>query len=455
MSSGQASSGGSPARTSISDPLEFDGDEKHTLPFEPENSSALVKPQKGDIFKVVPFDQLLQDMTQVGTFINVAYHGVNAAGAKFCHLQSEVFQLQCEIGGLCRNSVSTMSNFIDAAQSATENLKTTYQHLLDGYETIAREKYQSLASIAKDMADDAQKLKQDFINQEKRVESIHKMIQEKKGEKEFEKIEISGKIAHDQRCYHKQRGVAKRHYKQAENSRKKKETFEIKEQEEEAKSSASITFLANLFTENFFPSSFKTVSGFFTDSRKKSADLAERHRQRAKEKEDDEKEHKKFASDALQMAADHFSKVNDLESDLATVTFAADMLHEAIGGIRKLITAVESAEHFWKRIEKYCKELMTTPANHHLQRVEEMEPDERKKYWQSKGFQMDFWLYHNQWVFIQSISEEYTRKLTITTQDLNRYVAENPSYDDSKKYLQQLHDNYKGNESSTKRRATD
>ena len=62
-----------------------------------------------------------------------------------------------------------MSSFHDTADTIIATLESVYAFLLDGYETVAIGSLESLADIAKEMASEAHRLKNEFEEEEKKV----------------------------------------------------------------------------------------------------------------------------------------------------------------------------------------------------------------------------------------------------------------------------------------------
>ena len=124
----------------------------------PNTESKLVQTAKGHLLGSLDLHSLVEDLGKLGNFIRVAYNGV----AGDTEVQIKIQRVGYKITKLADKSAVTVHKFKGASQSVLEELKGTYQYLLDGLEEMALETLSQLTSIAKDMAAAAEELHNDF-----------------------------------------------------------------------------------------------------------------------------------------------------------------------------------------------------------------------------------------------------------------------------------------------------
>ena len=143
--------------SSTSTEIEIEGD-TYSLVSVPSASSQLVKTEKEKLLGSLDLASLVEDLGKLGNFIRVAYNGV----AGYTDIQIKVQKVGYKITKLADKSAVTVQNFKSASQSILEELKGTYEFLLDGMEGMALETLSLLGSVAEDMAKAAEELQKEF-----------------------------------------------------------------------------------------------------------------------------------------------------------------------------------------------------------------------------------------------------------------------------------------------------
>ncbi|KXJ26675.1 hypothetical protein AC249_AIPGENE9279 [Exaiptasia diaphana] len=124
----------------------------------PDAKSALVALIKDDALGDVDLKGLVTDLSNLGKFIRVAYNGV----AGHTELQIKVERVGLKIAKLAGKSDVAVHSFRTTSRDVLQELKGTYEYLLDGLEEMALVTLSGLATLAEKMAKASEELHKDF-----------------------------------------------------------------------------------------------------------------------------------------------------------------------------------------------------------------------------------------------------------------------------------------------------
>ena len=108
-------------------------DEAFDLVTIPDAKSKMVMKTKDLLLGSLDLQSLVDDLGKLGSFIRVAYNGV----AGHTEEQIQVQNVGYKVTELADKSAVTVYQFKGASQNILQELKSTYQYLLDGYDDMA------------------------------------------------------------------------------------------------------------------------------------------------------------------------------------------------------------------------------------------------------------------------------------------------------------------------------
>ena len=149
----------------------------------PDAKSNMVLNAKDLLPGSLDLQSLVDDLGKLVNFIRVAYNGV----AGNTEVQIKVQRVGYKIAMLADKSSITVHQFKSASQSVLQELKGTYQYLLDGLEEMALETLSMLTEEAAAMAMSADELHRDFEKATDDVRDALENTQKAKGAEEEEK----------------------------------------------------------------------------------------------------------------------------------------------------------------------------------------------------------------------------------------------------------------------------
>lgn len=146
----------------------------------PSAESRMVQSAKKKLLGQLDLQTLVSDLGKLGKFMRVAYNGV----AGYTEVQIKVQIVGYEITELADKSALTVKQFKDTSQEVLEDLKSTYQYLLDGLEEVSLVTLSMMGNKAANMAEAAEELRKDFDQAKKVVKSTLEDTMRAKGEEQ-------------------------------------------------------------------------------------------------------------------------------------------------------------------------------------------------------------------------------------------------------------------------------
>lgn len=409
----------------------------------PNAESKIVQKAKDSLLGSLDLQVLVEDLGRLGKFIRMAYNGV----AGNADVQIKVQGVGYRITKLADKSAMTVHKFKGAAQNVLEELKVTYQHLLDGFEEIALETVRLLTSVAAEMAKAADELHGDFEKAEKDVVEALENVQHLKGSREEQQKTLQ-KSKND---YEIKKNKAEELYKSALEAEKEATEFYKEAQAREDKAMDSLEAI------------LKTLAGAFTGVVGATASAAAFDLERAMKilnNIDDKTGYKRVMKRANKEKIKHLEemkKQRDLrvEANAACLEFvqkiascknddtlpkvAIDALHHSIGALKSLSTIMLKAAMFWQQMQSHCESIAKGEMQKLVQKALDKYDDEKRlKFWTSTGFKKSAVQYYSKWVALDDVCGVYMLQIRDTRQDLYNYLEENPTIEQAKKNVRQL-----------------
>lgn len=408
----------------------------------PNAESKIVQKAKDSLLGSLDLQVLVEDLGRLGKFIRVAYNGV----AGNADVQIKVQGVGYRITKLADKSAMTVHKFKGAAQNVLEELKVTYQHLLDGFEEIALETVRLLTSVAAEMAKAADELHGDFEKAEKDVVEALENLQHLKGSREEQQKTLQ-KSKND---YEIKKNKAEELYKSALEAEKEATEFYKEAQAREDKAVDSLDAI------------LKTLAGAFTGVVGATASAAAFDLERAMKilnNIDDKTGYKRVMKRANKEKIKHLEemkKQRDLrvEANAACLEFvqkiascknddtlpkvAIDALHHSIGALKSLSTIMLKAAMFWQQMQSHCEYLAKEDMQEKVKLAMKLPDEKRLNFWTSQGFKESALLYYSKWVALDDVCGVYMLQIRNTREELYKYLEENPTTEQARKNVRQL-----------------
>lgn len=418
--------------------------QKFSLLEPPEKSSDLVKRQKASITGTLDIKKFVEHINNVGKFVQLAHNGVVGAGPAYADLQIKIYNIGCNITKIFDKSALTINSFQSTAEEVSVTLQTTYQFLLDGFEDVAIDTLQSLEGTAKEMIKIANELKNKIDDQEKETSQAIESTLEKKTRLMMEEKKRIEKEKSDQKI------VADELKKELDEAKKVKEKYEQKRDDELAKTSYS-TKVAVGAISIFFPWAGQIVKDMHDSESKETKEKVHMYQEIAKEKEEIVKENDKRHKEALEMMKAYTQQLEEMKncSEEEFADKAVLALHHASGALKCISVIMMQASLFWEGIEKHCTQLAGGDkgilVRSYITSMKKKDEEEKKKFWQSKGFVTQAVTYHARWIALRDVCAEHMPNIREAREELYTYIRENPTCKEARERAAVLATKLKGN----------
>ena len=167
------------------------GSEEFSIVEVPSSTSTVVRNQRELLLGSIDLSVLVEELGCMGNYFRLAYNG--AAG--HTELQILIREIGNDVTRVCDKSAVTVSKFKQASGHILDDLRGTYQFLLDGLEDIALETLPSMSEVAKGMGTAAEELHKDFVDKSFKVEGGIKHTIKEKRDEEMKTKEILAKLS--------------------------------------------------------------------------------------------------------------------------------------------------------------------------------------------------------------------------------------------------------------------
>lgn len=393
----------------------------------PARTTALVLDEKDRLLEHLDLETLVTDLRRVGKLVRIAYNGL----ASSTELQIKIRQVGYHITNLYITSAATIEKFQQGSKSVLADLKTTYQLLLQGNESIALVALQSITTITRDMAAAAEVLHKEFEEEPKRVEKVwgetqtksdemkrKKELKEEGRQLEIQKLKAVEKKRAAEEVFH----FYEEKYKAAE---KKQELFKVSASSE---TKQLVNFCCRVFTLGM-------VRPYDIEGNSQRAQTA------SEEKMKHLKEMQKMQqarSAALEDIAEFARRIENCKDDSELAQVAINALHEAVGGLKKLSMLMLKASLFWRQMQEHCQELQQDKVQEIMDEVMKKPPNACIEVWTGRAFKTMAITYYAKWVALDDVCSKYMGQIQETQKDFYSYLEENPTLEESRRYVREL-----------------
>ena len=415
------------------------GGECYALDKIPSENSGVVKAEREKLLGAIDLGALVSDLGRIGGFIRIAYNGVGAAGYEHTEEQIEIQRLGYDITKLCDKSALTVAKFKKASSSIVTDLQCTYGYLLVNLEKMALETLCAVSKLAGEMEKAALELHDEFRAEEKKVVTALEKTQKAKqiqaskvAEEQKRRIQLEEDIKCEQ--------VLMREHQEKEREAEARRR-DLEQQEDREISEIGAVNAGNIFKSliNGFTSSFG-IKLFDTDSAEKKA---EKFRKSKLETLETEKAIRGKRQQALANMSAFTSKLKQSSNDEEMAECAVQALHEAVGALKHLSAVMMQAALFWKQMQDHCHTLAESEMKSQVAKaMEYTDKEERMKVWTSSSFKRKAIEFYSAWVALNSVCEMHIKHIKETQKDLYSYITENPTYEESKKMLPSLAEDF-------------
>lgn len=427
--------------SSTSTEIEIQGD-TYSLVSVPSASTQLVKKEKENLLGSLDLASLVEDLGKLGNFIRVAYNGV----AGYTDIQIKVQQVGYKITKLADKSAVTVHNFKSASQSILEELKGTYEFLLDGMEGMALETLSLLGSVAADMAKAAEELQKEFEQATNDVIEALEDTQKAKGTEEKRKKTLERERKEFESRKLQAEVIQERALEAEENA---KVLFNEAQEREEKASSKQASFLGgltNLFTGVASAAASVAKLEKVADAIEKIGEKAS-YNQAMKLANEEKMKHleqlnkqRELRQQALMQCIEFAQKIENCHNDDALAEAAIEALHSSIGALKSLSAIMMNAALFWHKMQKHCENLAKGDVKALVEKAIKEYPEEekRRKIWTARAFKSKAVSYYAKWVALDDVCGVYMLQIKNTRDALYEHITENPSIEQARQKVRVL-----------------
>ena len=418
-------------------------DETFDLTTIPAAKSKMVLKAKDHLLDLLDLQSLVDDLEKLGNFIRVAYNGV----AGNTEVQINIQRVGYEVTKLADKSAVTVHKFKGASQSVLQELKSTYQYLLDGFEDMALETLSMLTDVAAEMAKAADELHNDFENASNDVIKALEDTQKAKGAEKKQK-----KTREEERKDFESRvKQAEQRQKNALEAEEKAQLLYDKAQEKEDEAldkqdsllktvgrifNGMISAAGNVMTGNIGKAA-EAIQNIGDKSGYKEA-MKMANQEKMKHLDELQKE-REIRQKAIEECIEFAEKIKRCQDDNALAEAAIEALHCSIGALKSLSAIMMKAAVFWQQMQSHCESMAKGDMQKMVHKaLDKYDDDKRLKFWTSTGFKKSAVQYYSKWVALDDVCGVYMLQIRNTRQNLYNYLEENPTIEEAKRNVRQL-----------------
>lgn len=404
------------------------GKEEYSITVPPAPGSAVVEFHIRNVLSDINLEGLVEDLENVGHFLEIAKYGV--AAAENTHLQIQVQKIGMSITKLSTKSHTVIGDFRRASRRVILALTATYQYLLQGMEDVAVAMLSDVIDEASRMEKVARNMKVAFEEEINEVVQVYEEAINAQGLERETKMKLHEQINEFQLL----RSSAERLLNSAIEAEKKAwkmfEEARNKEFKALGKQLSPFKSLINAFTTVKFG-----VQVFNLDSHKGVAEAAKQekllHFEVAKEQH-------RLQLTAKQQMEENAMKIERANEKTGLASAAIEALHGTIGGLYALSTIMLRAAQFWENMQKHLETLKRPLIEKEVKAVMQYDKTERYNVWVSDDFKERGVNCYAMWVALEEVCSEYMEKLSLTNEKLYHMLIENPRPDQASAHLPEL-----------------
>ena len=394
-------------------------------------TKALIEAEKKE-FKDLDLQSVVSDLIQVGGFIRIAYTA--AAGApptpEAHKIKMTIKDLGFNIAELCSRSSVTIVDFGASTKIILQELESTYEFLLEGYENMAVLSMASLAEHAKKMAAAALELHKECVSQRDRVKEAIRSCEFEKAREEQEQLRLAEKERELKRKLESLQEDIKRIALDEHNTRERRKKYQELEDKE----------IHNMKSDLFEIVTFGLFGGTMRDARER----ADRFKDKAEEELLRERAFYDMRRCSIQRRDEMASKIESCKGQQADTEIAIGCLHEACSSLNDLVVVLFRAAEFWQKLQKHCERLSEDSVKSMIKEGMNFNTrEERLKFWTSKVFKTRATSFYVKWAALHEVCIEYGRQIDFTKEELFRYISENPMRSEARERLPALTHEYR------------
>ena len=408
----------------------------------PDAQSKMVQNTKDLLLGSLDLQSLVDDLGKLGNFIRVAYNGV----AGNTEVQIKVQKVGYKITKLADKSAVTVHQFKSASQSVLQELKGTYQYLLDGLEEMALETLSMLTDVAAEMAKAAHELRIDFEKATDALTDALEDTQKAKGAEEKQK-KTREEERKDFESRMKQPEERQRNaLKAEENAQALYDQAQVREDKAMDKQDSLLNVLASAFT-GAMSAAKEAAKGNLEKAAEEMTKIADKsgykeamkmaNQEKMKHLDELQKE-REVRQKAIEEIIEFAEKIKRCEDDNALAEAAIEALHSSIGALKSLSAIMMKAAVFWQQMQSHCESLAKGDMRRSVETAMTYPEAKRLKVWTSTAFKQKAVQYYSKWVALDDVCGVYILQIRDTRQDLYNYLEENPTIEQAKKNVRQL-----------------
>ena len=408
----------------------------------PDAQSKMVQNAKDLLLGSLDLQSLVDDLGKLGNFIRVAYNGV----AGNTEVQIKVQKVGYKITKLADKSAVTVHQFKSASQSVLQELKDTYQYLLDGLEEMALETLSMLTDVAAEMAKAAHELRIDFEKATDALTDALEDTQKAKGAEEKQK-KTREEERKDFESRMKQAEERQRNaLKAEENAQALYDQAQVREDKAMDKQDSLLNVLASAFT-GAMSAAKEAAKGNLEKATEEMTKIADKsgykeamkmaNQEKMKHLDELQKE-REVRQKAIEEIIEFAEKIKRCEDDNALAEAAIEAWHSSIGALKSLSAIMMKAAVFWQQMQSHCESLAKGDMRRSVETAMTYPEAKRLKVWTSTAFKQKAVQYYSKWVALDDVCGVYILQIRDTRQDLYNYLEENPTIEQAKKNVRQL-----------------
>ena len=402
----------------------------------PGTETQVVVAERNKLLGHIDLRSLVQDLGNVGRCIQLAYHGMVAAGPdpECVKLQLDVQRLGYDVTRLCDKSAVTVSKFKSASTTILTDLQATYGYLLSGFENMALKTLSSVSDLAGRMAKAAEDLHDSFDEQAHKVERVLENTRKTEAGKELTARQREVDRTNLEKQIERGNELLKKAQEKEEEAEQSYRECELKEDKaiQDLGDEGLFQKLANGLTSKYlgftFGQSKETKEKQYKAIKEKKVEALKMKMERERER-----------LQAFQKITDLTVELQGCKDEAQFAKSSAKALHKAMEGLKILAALMMKAALFWQQMQEHCKLLSDSKLKDEVKAaMDEYSGEMRLKLWTSEPFKTQAVRFYAGWVALDCVCGEYMGAIKETQKELYKYIQENPTQEEAEKNVPSL-----------------